>query len=142
MHNLDIDCLTEINPAAEAGSAVEGNGGEGISLVGVWGQSLPGRGDSRCKGLRWKRARGCGGHCGADRVGRGGHCKGSGFCSERGGKALESRGWAAMTGFMSQQHYSSSRVRIDYVIETGKLRENVSCAADHVSDLLNKIHFT
>lgn len=59
-----MDCVTEINAVVEAGSAVGRNGGEGISLIGIWGQSLPGRGDSRCRGLRWKRAPGCGGHCG------------------------------------------------------------------------------
>lgn len=95
--SLHIDCVTEINIVAGDGSTVQRNGGEGISLVGIWGQSLPGRGDSRCHGPEVEECPCLWGHRGADSVGSGDHCKGFGVCSEGGGKTLERQAWADMT---------------------------------------------
>lgn len=42
--------MTKLNIVTEDESTVEKNGGERISLVDTWGKSIPGRGNSRCKG--------------------------------------------------------------------------------------------
>lgn len=42
--------MTQLNTVLEGESTREKSGGERVSLVALWGKSIPGRGSSRCKG--------------------------------------------------------------------------------------------